>query len=208
MQHADILALAGLRVDGRKVDEIRRIQFKMGSGGSSADGSCYCEHGLNKVLVLVYGPQEAGRRGGGETQINEQGSISCQVLHAPFSGTERKKRKPSDRKAVEIETLVKQTFTSVVMLDLYQSSEIHFVVNILESDGSTECTIVNACTMALLDAGIAMSDMVIACSVGDVKQRICIDLNMVHYAPHAYMRCSTCTMHCRLSRTQADRTCQ
>lgn len=48
MQNADILALAGLRVDGRKFDEIRRIQCNIGIY-QSADGSAY----LEQVFVFV-----------------------------------------------------------------------------------------------------------------------------------------------------------
>lgn len=66
MQQADILALAHLRVDGRRGEELRQLKYKLGlssgaaagSSSSGADGSCYLEQGLNKVLVLVNGPRE------------------------------------------------------------------------------------------------------------------------------------------------------
>ena len=72
MQQADILALAGLRVDGRRGNELRQLQYKLGlwsgaaagAGGGGADGSCYLQQGLNKVLVLVHGPREPGMQGG------------------------------------------------------------------------------------------------------------------------------------------------
>ncbi len=59
MQHADILALAHLRIDGRRSEELRQVKYKIGitsgaaAGSNSnlvADGSCYLEQGLNKVL--------------------------------------------------------------------------------------------------------------------------------------------------------------
>ena len=175
MQHADILALAGLRVDGRRPEELRRINFVVGTGGHQADGSCYCEHGLNKVQVLVHGPQEVSRR----DQAEDRAIISCRILNTPFSGSERKKRKASDRRSVELENMIKQTFEPIIMLDLYPLSEILFIINIFESDGSIESTIVNACTMALMDAGIAMVDVIASCTVGDIRNQICIDLNMV-----------------------------
>ena len=175
MQHADILALAGLRVDGRRPEEHRRLSFRVGAEGHQADGSCYCEHGLNKVLVLVNGPQEASRR----DQAEHSAIIACQIMNAPFSGSERKKRKPSDRRSNELEIMVKQTLEPIVMLDLYPQSEIQLVVHILESDGSIESTVMNACTMALMDAGIAMLDMIVSCTVGEIRHQICVDLNMV-----------------------------
>lgn len=71
MQQADILALANLRIDGRRGQELRQLKYKIGltSGGaagcstSGADGSCYLEQGLNKVLALVLGPREPTTQG-------------------------------------------------------------------------------------------------------------------------------------------------
>ena len=61
MQHSDILAIAGLRIDGRRYDELRNINWKIGVE-AGADGSVYMEQGLNKILVSVFGPQEQRSR--------------------------------------------------------------------------------------------------------------------------------------------------
>mmetsp|Transcript_1920 Transcript_1920/g.2008 ORF Transcript_1920/g.2008 Transcript_1920/m.2008 type:complete len:92 (-) Transcript_1920:679-954(-) len=66
MQHANILAIAGLRIDGRRNNELRDIKYKIGLN-PSADGSTYFEQGLNKILVVVNGPQEPSRRSGDNT---------------------------------------------------------------------------------------------------------------------------------------------
>jgi exosome complex component RRP41 len=42
----------GIRCDGRKIDEPRRIMIKAG-GLKNADGSAYIEFGDNKILVGV-----------------------------------------------------------------------------------------------------------------------------------------------------------
>mmetsp|Transcript_1919 Transcript_1919/g.2006 ORF Transcript_1919/g.2006 Transcript_1919/m.2006 type:complete len:109 (-) Transcript_1919:559-885(-) len=90
MQHANILAIAGLRIDGRRNNELRDIKYKIGLN-PSADGSTYFEQGLNKILVVVNGPQEPSRRSGDNTSA--LGSIKCNLMAAPFSGTERKRRR-------------------------------------------------------------------------------------------------------------------
>lgn len=61
MQNYEILALAGLRVDGRRHNELRRLQHRIGVV-PNADGSAYMEQGLNKVLVIVQGPHEPRKR--------------------------------------------------------------------------------------------------------------------------------------------------
>ncbi|MCW4028016.1 MAG: exosome complex exonuclease Rrp41, partial [Candidatus Bathyarchaeota archaeon] len=47
----------GLRVDGRKIDELRPIKLTVGAV-NNADGSAYVEQGKNKILAAVYGPRE------------------------------------------------------------------------------------------------------------------------------------------------------
>ena len=44
------------------------------------------------------------------------------------------------------------------------------------SDRSVLCTAINAAYFALMNAGIAMSDMIAACTVGLVRNHLCLDL--------------------------------
>ena len=125
----------------------------------------------------MHGPQEPYRRP--DQTGTDAGFLTCHVLTAPYSGPERKKRKLGDRRAVEMENILKQTFESIILLNLYQRSEISIVVNVFEADGSLPCAIINATTLALMEAGIAMKDMVIACSVGIYKQNIYLDVNQL-----------------------------
>ena len=43
----------GIRCDGRKIDEPRRIMIRAG-GLKNADGSAYIEFGDNKILVGIF----------------------------------------------------------------------------------------------------------------------------------------------------------
>lgn len=44
---------------------------------------------------------------------------------------------------------------------------------------SVMCTIINALSLALMDAGVAMVDMISACSVGFVKNEFCLDVTQL-----------------------------
>jgi exosome complex component RRP41 len=68
MQIADILGIAGLRIDGRRGNEIRKLKTKL-NVENTADGSCYLEQGLNKALVLVHGPHEPSRRSSEQNEV-------------------------------------------------------------------------------------------------------------------------------------------
>ena len=64
MSGYELLSDQGLRADGRRAGELRRIRCRQGVFGQ-ADGSAYLEQGNTKVLAAVYGPHEAGRKTGG-----------------------------------------------------------------------------------------------------------------------------------------------
>ena len=57
MAGIELLSDEGFRIDGRKANELRQIQCKLGVF-SQADGSAYLEQGNTKVLAAVYGPHE------------------------------------------------------------------------------------------------------------------------------------------------------
>jgi exosome complex component RRP41 len=52
-----LLSDQGLRLDGRRANELRQIRCKLGVF-SQPDGSAYLEQGNTKVLAAVYGPHE------------------------------------------------------------------------------------------------------------------------------------------------------
>ena len=174
MQHAEILSLAGLRVDGRRPDELRTLRHSFGVN-PEADGSVFYEQGLNKLIVNVHGPHEPTRR----VLQSEAVEVAVRVSQAPFAGTEWKKKRVGDRKIVEIEGKIKEILEAVIDVRLYPQSQITVSVNILEADGSSLCAMINAIGMALMDAGIAMSEMIVACSVGNIKGMICCDCTQI-----------------------------
>jgi len=179
MQNAEILALAGLRTDGRRPEDVRTVKFKFGVV-PLADGSVYYEQGLNKVVVMIHGPQDSsGGSGGGDAGVDDRGILKVHIENSPFSGTERKTRRIGDRRTAEMETVLKQTLEEVVLVDLYPKSEINILVHILETDGSVLCAVLNAACLALVVAGVSLSDMLVACSVGVIKDLLCQDCTMV-----------------------------
>jgi exosome complex component RRP41 len=57
MAGLQLLSEYGLRVDGRRPNELRQIRCKLGVF-NQPDGSAYLEQGNTKVLAAVYGPHE------------------------------------------------------------------------------------------------------------------------------------------------------
>jgi len=77
----------GIRCDGRKIDEPRRIMIKAG-GLKNADGSAYIEFGDNKILVGVFGPRDVHPKHMSNT---DTGILRVRYHMEPFSVGERKR---------------------------------------------------------------------------------------------------------------------
>lgn len=87
-------SLALLRLDGRRWNELRRLNAQMRTQ-AAADGSSYLEMGNTKVICTVTGPAEpkGGRQGGNGDKADIQVSISI----AGFSGVDRKRMGRNDK---------------------------------------------------------------------------------------------------------------
>ncbi|KAK6496872.1 Exosome non-catalytic core component [Arthrobotrys musiformis] len=155
--------MEGLRNDGRRWNELRRIHCQLSTSSTNADGSSYIEQGFTKVLCNVTGPAEPSSR---QKVKQDSATVTCEVYFAAFSGTDRIKRGRNDKKVQELQTAIQKTFSSVILTHLFSRSEITISIHILSQDGGTLAACINAATLALIDAGIPLKDYVCACTAG------------------------------------------
>jgi len=174
MSGFELLSDQGLRLDGRKAGELRRIQTRMGVFGQ-ADGSAYLEQGNTKVLAAVYGPHDM--RDTRLRPLHDRVVVNCQYSMAVFSTGERKRRPRGDRKSMEMSQHLKQTFEATIKTELYPRSQIDIFVEVLQADGGNYCACVNAATLALIDAGIPLKDYVTACTASLVLDTPLVDIS-------------------------------
>jgi exosome complex component RRP41 len=161
----------GLRLDGRKPDELRPIKIEVGAL-SNADGSAYIEQGKNKILAAVYGPRELHPK---HMALPDRMVLRCRYHMAPFSVQERKSPAPS-RREIELSKVIREAVEPAIFVEYYPRTAIDVFVEVLQADGSTRCTSITAASLALADAGIPMRDLVVACSAGKVEDLIVLDL--------------------------------
>lgn len=176
MSGTELLSDQGLRIDGRKPNELRRIRCSLGIF-SQADGSAYLEQGNTKVLAAVYGPHEI--RGSKSKALHDKAFVNCQYSTATFSMGERKRRPRGDRKSTEMSTHLEETFAAAIRTELYPRSQIDIFVEVLQADGGNYTTCVNAAMMALVDAGVPLKDTVVSCTASLVKDVPLVDVNHV-----------------------------
>jgi exosome complex component RRP41 len=161
----------GLRLDGRKPDELRPIKLEVGVL-SNADGSAYIEQGKNKILAAVYGPKELHPK---HMALPDRMVLRCRYHMAPFSVQERKSPAPS-RREIELSKVIREALEPSIFLEYYPRTGLDIFIEVLQADGSTRCASIVAASLALADAGIPMRDLVVACSAGKVDDTIILDL--------------------------------
>ncbi|MCZ7401476.1 MAG: exosome complex exonuclease Rrp41 [Candidatus Methanoperedens sp.] len=162
----------GIRLDGRKPDELRPIKIKVGVL-NRADGSCYFEFGANKVIAAVYGPREVHPR---HMQKSTSAVVRYKYNMASFSVEERKRPGP-DRRSIEVSKVSREALEPVIFQEYFPRSAIDIFVEVLQADAGTRTAGINAASIALADAGIPMKSLVSACAVGKVDDTLVLDLN-------------------------------
>lgn len=171
----DLLTPEKLRIDGRRPNEVRPVECESGGLVSGADGSASVSMGLTKAIAYVYGPRPLGRR---LQQSSGAASVYVEYRTATFSAIDRKRRSKGDRQSQERGLWLEGIFKEAILIDQYPKSQIEIFVEILQQDGSPVSAAINAITLALVNAGIPMRDLVSSCTLGVMDNKtILVDLN-------------------------------
>jgi exosome complex component RRP41 len=159
------------RADGRLEGELRPIEMKL-DVVSRANGSAEVRFGNTFVIASVYGPRALYPK---YLQEVRTGILRCRYSMAPFSVEERKSPGP-DRRSIEISKVTRLALEPAIFLEDFPKVTIDAFIEIIQADGSTRVTGINACSLSLASAGIPMRDLVAACSVGKVNDMLVVDL--------------------------------
>lgn len=117
-----------------------------------ATGSAYLELGNSKMSVAVYGPREG------------RGGVSCDFNMCTFSTMQQRRKFQRDRdEKWASEVILNALLPSIKHVE--QKTAIDIYVTVMECDGwmSTVAASISCASLALVDAGIELLDLV-ACS--------------------------------------------
>jgi exosome complex component RRP41 len=167
----ELINSEGKRLDGRSPQDLRKIKIEAGVL-HRADGSCYLEWGGNKVLAAVYGPREAVPR---HTQNPLRAIVQARYNMAAFSVEDRKRPGP-DRRSVEISKVISEALEKIVLTDQFPRASIDVNIEVLDAEAGTRCAGLTAAGVALVDAGIPMRDIPVACAAGKINNKVVLDL--------------------------------
>ncbi|MEM0349687.1 MAG: exosome complex exonuclease Rrp41 [Candidatus Caldarchaeum sp.] len=162
----------GLRVDGRRPDEMRKMRMEVGVL-EKTDGSAYVELGGTRIYAGVIGPREVHPK---HLELPDKGVINCRYHMASFSVDERKPLGMT-RREIELSKVIREALETVVFLEEFPRMMIDIFVEVIQADGGTRTAGITAASLALADAGIPMSDMIAAIAVGKVDGVLVLDIN-------------------------------
>ncbi|KAI1436812.1 ribosomal protein S5 domain 2-like protein [Xylaria sp. CBS 124048] len=167
--------LAFLRVDGRRWNDLRHLHGQIRTQ-AAADGSSYLEMGNTKVMCVIAGPSEdAGKRRGLAAAATtasggpNSADVSVSIVVGGFSGVDRKKRTRNDKRIQELQSTIAKALAANLHVHLYPRSTISVSLHVLSQDGSLLAALINAATLALVDAGVPMTDYLVACTAGSTS---------------------------------------
>ncbi|MEM0382699.1 MAG: hypothetical protein QXD88_00215 [Candidatus Anstonellales archaeon] len=161
-----------MRSDGRQKDELRSIKLEVGIL-RNAKGSAYIEWGMNKILVGVYGPEEAPPA----IENLERAIIKVEYRMATFCSLEEHGKYVPNRRAVEISKVLREALSNLILVDRYPGGLIEVQILVLQAEGGTRVASFVAAVAALIDAGIALRDIGYGISAGKVNNEIVLDLS-------------------------------
>ncbi len=160
------------RSDGRKLDELRKMNAKVGVV-PNADGSAMFSFGDTIAIAAVYGPKKMHPQ---HMQNPEKGTLRFNYNMLSFSVTDRIRPGPS-RRSQEISKVSEWAIDPVLMIDKYPNNVVDVHVNILQANASTRCAGINAAVLALAHAGITMKNIVSSVSIGKLDKDLVVDVS-------------------------------
>ncbi len=160
------------RPDGRKLDEIRTMEAKVGVV-PNANGSAMFSFGDTIAIAAVYGPKKMHPQ---HQQDPEKGTLRCTYSMLSFSVSDRIRPGPN-RRSTEIGKITGWALEPVIMIKNYPNMVVDVHINVIQANASTRCAGINAAALALAHAGIPMKDIVSSVSIGKLDKQLVVDLN-------------------------------
>ncbi|PSN84631.1 exosome complex exonuclease Rrp41 [Candidatus Marsarchaeota G2 archaeon ECH_B_SAG-G16] len=167
-----LLSAEGIRIDGRRVDELRQVKMEVGVL-KNCSGSAYIEQGKTKIIVAVHGPREAHPK---HLALPDRALLRTRYHMAPFSTDERKSPAPT-RREIELTKVIREALEPALLLEEFPKTTIDVFIEVLQADAGTRSAGITAASLALAEAGIPMRDLVTAVAVGKLNDRMVLDLN-------------------------------
>ena len=160
----------GIRVDGRKLDEVRPISSKVGILPARVHGSAVFNRGLTQVMSIV----TLGTSGDAQEMDDLHPDEEKRYIHhynfPPYSVGETKPMRSPGRREIGHGALAERALVPVLPPKEDFPYVIRVVSEVLSSNGSTSMGSVCGSTLSLMDAGVPISKPVSGAAMGLIKE--------------------------------------
>lgn len=171
--HKDLIDENGSRKDGRALDEARTacMFFARTDMVSQAKGSAYLELKKTKVVCSVFDPREIMH----QNEYSTLGQLFCEVKFAPFSCPQVRRPHAPDSEEKALSNALRKALEPAVCRHMFPNYQVDIFVYILEHDGACLAAAINAAGLALADAAVPMYDIITACSLAVIEDKVFVD---------------------------------
>jgi polyribonucleotide nucleotidyltransferase len=174
----------GIRVDGRKLDEVRPVSCRVGVLPSRVHGCALFNRGLTQVLsAATLGTPGDAQDLGDDLHPQQDKRYLHHYNFPPYSVGETRPMRSPGRREIGHGALAERALLPVLPSKEDFPYVIRVVSEILSSDGSTSMGSVCASTLALMDAGVPLSQPVSGAAMGLIKEgdevRILTDIQAI-----------------------------
>ena len=161
----------GMRVDGRKLDEVRPISCHVGVLPQRVHGSALFNRGLTQVLsIATLGTPADAQALADDLHPEEEKRYLHHYNFPPFSVGETKPLRSPGRREIGHGALAERALLPVLPPQENFPYVLRVVSEILSSNGSTSMGSVCGSTLALMDAGVPISKPVSGAAMGLIRE--------------------------------------
>ncbi|MBF2078777.1 MAG: polyribonucleotide nucleotidyltransferase [Synechococcales cyanobacterium T60_A2020_003] len=160
----------GVRVDGRKLDEVRPISCRVGVLPRRVHGSALFRRGLTQVLSAVTLGTPGDAQELDDLHPDEQKRYLHHYNMPPYSVGETRPMRSPGRREIGHGALAERALVPVLPPKEDFSYVIRVVSEVLSSNGSTSMGSVCGSTLALMDAGVPIQKPVSGAAMGLIKE--------------------------------------
>ncbi|QGZ90423.1 polyribonucleotide nucleotidyltransferase [Microcystis aeruginosa] len=161
----------GVRVDGRKLDEVRPISCRVGVLPRRVHGSGLFNRGLTQVLsIATLGTPGDAQDLGDDLHPEDEKRYLHHYNFPPFSVGETRPMRSPGRREIGHGALAERAIVPVLPPQEEFPYVLRVVSEVLSSNGSTSMGSVCGSTLALMDAGVPLKKPVSGAAMGLIKE--------------------------------------
>jgi polyribonucleotide nucleotidyltransferase len=160
----------GVRVDGRKLDEVRPVSCRVGVLPQRVHGSGLFQRGLTQVMSVVTLGTPGDAQELDDLHPDEQKRYLHHYNFPPYSVGETRPMRSPGRREIGHGALAERALIPVLPTKEAFPYVLRVVSEVLSSDGSTSMGSVCGSTLSLMDAGVPITKPVSGAAMGLIKE--------------------------------------